>query len=154
MMDWLTMFLKHLFDNGRPVALTNKQGDHLSTKTNDSWDIKSATKEDDGFIVLLEGTGDREGSSKTFTTNSRGVVKKSSAWTSDMAAATQRQLDVETNTQTDLFSDGGQQKDPLTGRTGNETWNGLGGDDRLNAGMADEILAGGEYKQHLGSGLG
>lgn len=68
------------------VTITHRNGQTYNNSTHGNWDAAAAVKADDGFQVLLEGTGSHNDRFYFWTTNSDGVITKGSGWKSADAA--------------------------------------------------------------------
>jgi subtilisin family serine protease len=71
-----------LFNGGTPIELTNSRGKTYNDSSNRNWNaIQAVTHENhDGFLVLLEGSGERAGTYYVWATNPEGVIQGGSDW--------------------------------------------------------------------------
>ena len=67
----------------KELQLKNRQGKTYNDNTNQNWNaVAVELGSEDSYRVLLQGQNDRDGQAYVWTTNSDGVITKSSGWKS------------------------------------------------------------------------
>ena len=69
-----------LFRDGDAIDLVTVAGQSLSDQTNPLWDVSRAVITDDGFTVLVEGSGRLSDFYQVWNVDSDGVIGGSSGW--------------------------------------------------------------------------
>ena len=71
-----------LFRSDEAVNLRNRSGQGYSDSSSILWDVSKAVIDNDGFDVLLEGSGRLSGQYLVWETGADGVITRSNGWAS------------------------------------------------------------------------
>ena len=69
-----------MFRDGDAIDLVTVAGQSLSDQTNPLWDVARAVIADDGFTVLVEGSGRLSDFYQVWNVDSDGVIGRLSGW--------------------------------------------------------------------------